>query len=156
MFGDGDVPNFNAIVITEDEFRAKWTAPQIRTVDPFEAEVGDTVTIEGANYTAAAFVRIGGVVVTTTVIADTIVQAEVPPLPSGWHEVLVEIPGRTRTSNPASVEGAAVTVRRHAQSGAVGMQVTLTGSGFVSGSQRAVPGDQLTADSVSSDGTETR
>ena len=46
-YGEDDCRTSTPIVITEDEFRAKWTAPQIRTVDPFEAEVGETVTIEG-------------------------------------------------------------------------------------------------------------
>ena len=153
LYGDGDLPNFNAIVITEDEFRAKWTAPQIRTVDPFEAEVGDTVTIEGANYTAAAFVRIGGVVVTTTVIADTIVQAEVPPLPSGWQEVFVEIPGGEK-SNPASLKVLPSLSAVTPNPAIVGNQLTLTGSGFVTGSHVVLRGTELDPDSISADGTE--
>jgi IPT/TIG domain len=153
LFADGESPNFSAIVITEDDFRTKWFAPQIRTVDPFQAEVGDTLTLLGANFTSAAVVSIGGVDVDTTFFADTTLQADVPPIASGVHHVLVAIPGG-EMSNPASLEVLPSLSAATPNPAAVGMQITLTGSGFVSGCNVMFQGIQLPPDSVSSDGTQ--
>lgn len=152
LYGDGDAPNFEAIVITEDEFRTKWNAPQIRTVSPSSVEVGDVITVEGANYTSNAFVRVGGIVVATTFIADTILQASAPPVASGWHQVVVEIPGG-ETSNPGSLEVVPSLSAVTPDPAAPGTQLTLSGSGFDAGCRVLFRATELQPDSVSADGT---
>ena len=92
-------------------------------------------------------------VVATTVFADTIVQAEVPPLPSGWQEVLVKIPGG-ESSNPASLKVLPSLFAVTPNPAVVGDQLTLTGSGFVIGSHVLFRGSELDPDSISADGTE--
>ena len=72
---DGETGTLTAVVITEDEFRAKWTAPQVRTVEPSEAAVGDTVTVRGANFTRNAHVHFAGSPGSITVSGDTLLQA---------------------------------------------------------------------------------
>ncbi len=151
-YSDGDVPNLSAFVITEDEFLTKWTAPQIRTVTPSEVEVGDVVTITGANYPTLVTVRIGGTAVVSTFFADTILQAVVPPIPSGWNDVIVEIPGG-QVSNPASVLVLPSLSSASPNPAALGVQVTLSGSGFDPDCRVLFRGAELPPDSVSSDGT---
>jgi hypothetical protein len=147
----GDTGTLAAIVITENEFRAKWNAPQIRTVTPWEVEVGDVVTIEGANYTADASVTFGGVAADVTFVADTILQAGVPAVPSGWVEVLVAIPGG-ETSNPGSAKILPSLVAVSPFPAQVGQTVTITGVGFDVASRVLFRGLELDPATVSADG----
>ena len=152
-YSDGDVPNLSAFVITEDEFLTKWTAPQVRTIDPSTVEVGDVVMITGANYTATVTVRIGGTAVFSTFLADTILQATVPPVPSGWTDVVVEIPGG-QVSNPASVLVLPSLSSATPNPTVLGAQVTFVGSGFEPDCRVLFRGVELIPDSVSFDGTQ--
>ena len=147
----GDTGSLTAIVITENEFRAKWNAPQIRTITPWEVEVGDVVTIEGANYTSNATVTFDGVAAGVTFIADTILQAEVPAVASGWVEVLVDVPGG-ETSNPGSVKILPTLVAVSPFPARVGMTVTITGVGFDVGCHVLFRGLELDPATVSADG----
>jgi hypothetical protein len=145
-------PNLTAIVITEDEFWEKWSAPQIRTITPWEVEVGDVVQIEGANYPSTATVTVGGTAADATFFADTILQAEIPPVPSGWAEVLVDVPGG-QTSNPASVKVLPSLFAVSPNPAALGVQITLTGAGFQAGCEVLFRGLELDA-SVDANGTQ--
>lgn len=129
-----------------------WTAPQIRTVTPWEAEVGDIVTIEGANFTTNATVRFDAVVGDTTFIADTILQAEVPAVGSGWVEVVVDVPGG-QASNPGSLKVVPSMVAISPFPAAVGTKVTITGAGFVPGCHVLFRGLELDPSAVALNGT---
>ena len=149
----GSIGFLTAVVITPDQFRAKWTAPQIRTVTPFEAMVGDVVTIDGANFTADATVRFGSTAsAATTVIADTILQAEVPNLGTGWVDVVVDIPGG-ESSNPGSLKVIPSMIGVTPNPAAAGSTITVFGSGFVPGCHVLFQGVELDPSAVASDGT---
>jgi hypothetical protein len=147
----GDSGVLTAVVITEDEFRDKWTAPQIRTVTPWEVEVGDVVTIEGANYTSSATVTFDGVAADTTFIADAILQAEVPAVASGWVEVIVDAPGGL-PSNPGSVKILPTLVAVSPFPAQVGTTVTMTGVGFDVACRVLFRGLELDPATVDADG----
>lgn len=140
-----------AVVITPEQFRVKWTAPQIRTVSPGKAEVGATVTIDGANFTRSAVVRIGSETADTTFIAGSVLQAEVPMIGTGWADVVVEIPGG-QTSNPGSLKILPTMIGASPNPAALGTPITVYGSGFEAGCHvlfRGVELDPL----LSTDGT---
>lgn len=147
----GPTGTFTAIVITPDEFRTKWNSPQVRTVTPVEAEVRDTVTIEGANFTASSIVRIAGIAADTTFVADTILQAEVPAVPAGWVEVIVDIPGG-ESSNPGSLKVMPSLGAVSPSPAAVGTTITITGVGFDVGCRVLFRGLELDPDTVAADG----
>lgn len=148
----GPTGSLTAVVITAEEFRTKWTAPQIRTVTPWEVEVGDTVTIEGANYTTGAVVSLDGLVVSTTFIADTILQADIPPIEAGWVEVTVDVPGG-ETSNPASLKVLPSLGSVTPSPAALGATLTITGSGFDPNCHVLFRDLELPPNSVTTDGT---
>ena len=118
------------IVITVDEFRSSWTAPQIRTVTPFQAEVGDVVTIVGANYTprprSSASAASSSA---TTFRSDTTLLATCRRSPAGGTRCSSRSPV-DETSNPASVEVLPSLFAATPNPASLGMQVTFTGSGF--------------------------
>ena len=149
---DGETGTLTAVVITEDEFRAKWTAPQVRTVEPSEAAVGDTVTVRGANFTRTAHVRFAGSPGSITVSGDTLLQAVVPPLPSGWVEVVVEIPGG-QASNPGSLKVIPTIASVTPNPAALGSSITVFGGGFRSGCHILFRGLELDPTSIASDGS---
>ena len=148
----GEAGVLTAIVITEDDFRAKWTSPQVRTVTPSEAKVGDTVTISGANFTTTSKVDFGTVPGHTTVLADTIIQARVPAIATGWVEVVVRVPGG-ESSNPGSVKVIPSIGKVTPNPAALGQTITVTGSGFSAGCHLLFRGMELPAEALAADGT---
>ncbi len=140
-----------AVVITANEFLAKWTAPQIRSVSPWQAHVGDVVTIDGANFTVDADVRFGTTTGTTTYIADTVLQAEVPDLGTGWVDVVVDIPAG-QSSNPGSLQVIPSLGGVTPNPAALGTTITVTGAGFDPDCHVLFQGVELDPTAVATDG----
>ena len=114
--------------------------------------IGDTVTIEGANFVAGASATFDGTPAVTTFIADTILQAEVPAVRAGEVDVLVTIPGGA-VSNPAGVHVTPTLTSITPSPTVLGATLTITGSGFDSGSKVLFRGDELSAFNVAADGS---
>jgi IPT/TIG domain len=146
----GETGTITAAVITEAEFRDKWTAPQIRRVTPGQVVAGDTIEVIGSQFPRAAQVTIAGAAATTTVVSDTLLQAVVPAVPTGWAEVLVT--GGSQDSNPAAVEVLPSVTSVSPSVARVGQTVRLQGSGFAADSRVLYRGQALTPDSVGYDG----
>ncbi|MBX9245265.1 IPT/TIG domain-containing protein [Actinotalea ferrariae] len=147
----GQPGHLTAAVITAAEFRSRWVAPRITTVTPTRAVIGDDMTVRGANFTPQMTVSFGGVDAPTTFLSDTILQAPLPPVPTGWVEVLVAEPGGD-DSNPASVEVLPSLGAVAPNPARLGQTVTLVGSGFTSASRVLFRGLELTPTTVDGDG----
>lgn len=148
----GDTGLLSALVITESEFLTKWTAPQIRRVEPRAVRPRDTVTVTGANYTPDAVVHFAGTPASTTYIGDTVLQATVPLVPAGWTEITVEIPGG-ETSNRAAVQVLTSISSVSPSPTTVGTTLTIIGSGFATECTVLFRAHELTPDEISASGT---
>lgn len=126
----GETGEFTAGVITVEQFRQKFTSPQIARFNPEVVQVGDTVTVHGGNFTRSCDVTFAGTPSATTVVSDTMLQADVPPVQPGWVEVRVTDASSGKVSNPAFIKVIPSLASITPSPAFLGATVQLTGSGF--------------------------
>jgi hypothetical protein len=148
----GDIGELVAVVITEAEFRDKWTDPQVRSVTPDTVRVGDVVTVDGARFTRNTTVSFAGISATTTYVADTILRATVPGVAVGPVEVLATTAAGD-VSNPDYVTVTPSIGSITPTPARLGQQITINGSSFGATSVVTFRGLALEPDSVAADGS---
>jgi hypothetical protein len=120
--------------------KAHYAMPQIYTVDPGQAKVGETVSIGGSSFEGTTAVSIGGAPVPYYKI-------------NGGSQIVATVPddactGSITVENPAGVRTSSVVFTVVPQitsidpiSGPAGTLVTVTGSGFYGATATAIGGD---------------
>ncbi|HYM81864.1 MAG TPA: IPT/TIG domain-containing protein, partial [Candidatus Limnocylindria bacterium] len=127
--GPISVTNPAATVASSGTFTVN-PAPTITTFTPASGPVGTQVTVRGTSFTGVTAVRFNGVTASFTVDSDTLLRANVP-VSATSGPINVQNPGGSATSATNFTVLRPPTVTAFSpMSGPVGIEVTISGSGF--------------------------
>jgi len=123
--------------------------PQFTSFSPASGVVGSTVTLTGVSLTQTSSVTIGGKAATFKVVSDTEVTAVVPAGAKNAQNIVIKTAGGSASKGPFAVEPNITSFTP--TSGAVGGDVTITGTTFTGTSKVAFDGVDATSFEVISD-----
>jgi hypothetical protein len=133
-------PGGTSAVSSADTFTYKLPTPYITSIAPTSGPVagGTSVLITGSGFSSGATVKFGAVTATSVVRSATSIAATAPPGTSGVVDVTVSTGGGTSATSPSdkfTYEPAPVVEGVSPAAGplAGGSRVTVTGTGFVTG-----------------------
>lgn len=123
--------------------------PQFTSFSPAAGAVGSTVTLTGVSLTQTSSVMIGGLAATFKVGSDTKLTATVPAGAKNAQSIVITTAGGTTSKGPFAVEPHIASFSP--TSGAVGTEVTVSGTTFTGASKVTFDGVDATSFEVIND-----